>query len=269
MNVTKLAAAIAVVSITASAQAYDLKISGDFNVGYFSSSEKVEESGSELNFDLTTKPVRGIKFMAHTELDVNGITTDEGEEPYFDEIRAGMKGHFGEVWFGDQSNACDKLQKGGDFHKFLAANTNGCKNEPHGTFLYMKSIGNAKVGVSHNPEHDESAVGIQYKVNKKTTVAAGYVKSDGESYISVSGSADIGPATLKTRIKNDGAKDDTVWSFHGGYKFGDSQLYGSLDSEKTKALGYKYSFGKPSLRLEARDKNGADVEYAVGISTEW
>lgn len=268
MKLVTLAAAIAVATLSVSAQAYEFKISGDINIGYFSKADEVQENGSELNFDVKTKKHNGVVFMAHTELDINGIYSDD-DEPRFEEIRAGAKGKFGEVWFGDQSNACDKLQKGGDFHKLLGASTNGCKNTPKGTVLYMRKFGGTRVGVSHNPREDESAIAVRHHVTKKTVVAAGYVVSDGDKFVSVSGTTHIGPATLKTRIRNQ-QDGDTIWSVHAKYNVGKNDFYGALEDDDTLSLGYKRKFGRSGFLVEARNKDGeGDIEYAVGVTTEW
>lgn len=73
MKLLTLATAIAAASLSVSAQAYEFKISGDINIGYFSKADEVQENGSELNFDVKTKKHNGVVFMAHTELDINGI----------------------------------------------------------------------------------------------------------------------------------------------------------------------------------------------------
>lgn len=265
MNFKLLATAIAAAFISAPAQAYELKISGDFNIGYFSEEDEVTEKNSELNFDLKTEKKHGVVFMAHTELDFNGLDTD----PTFEEIRAGAKGNFGEIWFGDQSNACDKLQKGGDFHALISASTNGCKNTPKGTVLYMHKFGKTKFGISHNPSEDESAVAVQYPVSKKLVVAGGFVDSNGDKYVSVSGTADVGNATLKARFR-DQIDGDSIWSVHAKYAMGRNDFYGALEDDDTMSLGYKRKFGKSGFVVEARNKDGeGDIEYAVGVTTQW
>jgi len=150
MKLKTLAMAVAVASVPFAAQA-DLKISGDVGVGYFSSSEKVQQFGSEVNFDASEK-FGNNTYYGHAELETTGNV---------DEIRVGAKGGWGEIILGDADNACNQLDIGGTNEINLAHSQGGCVGASDGNIIYKRSIGNFAAAASHNPNEEQTTFGLK------------------------------------------------------------------------------------------------------------
>lgn len=315
MKLKTLAIAIAATSLSFSAQAYELDITGDINVGYFFNSDEVgdakngrgiQEEGAELNIDVKTDEVNGVTFMGHVEVDAEGLLSandfDQGGIEIH-ELRAGAKGRFGEIWLGDVQDACEKLQKGGDYHKFLGVDSRGCEAENAGTILYFKTFkfktgsGDKKqkreirAGVSHNPTKNITTGGLRYKHKKGMEFAVGYQDIDTRTddhpdgndkdngiYANASATVAFGSVELKTRIEETKDKGPAKWNLQSKYTFGNNAIYGGFENDRsgedTIAIGYRRQFDRSAFIFEARDdpNDGFDKnkrEYAIGISTEW
>ncbi len=305
MKLKTLAIAIAAASLSVSVQAYELDITGDINVGYFHNSDEtgaadrgVQEEGSEINFDVKTDKINGVTFMAHTELDAEGLLQRDGVDGlHFEELRVGAKGRFGEIWLGDVQDACGKLQKGGDYHKFLGVDSHGCEADYEGTILYTRTFKyksardvkrEIRGAVSYNPSMDIQSVALRYKHRKGMEFAIGYTDistpaggdddtNENGIYAHASATVAFGPLELKTRVEEQ--KDAFAeYSVQGKFTFGNNAVYAGFENdftdEDTISVGYRRQFDRSAFIVEARDDygNGFDtskMEYAVGISTEW
>ena len=107
MKLKTLAIAVAVASMPFAARA-DLKIGGDFTVGYFgdtAGNKTFTENGSEINFD-ASETVGQLTYFGHTELDFQG-SQNGGTQAKMEETRVGVKGGFGSVTMGETDNGCD------------------------------------------------------------------------------------------------------------------------------------------------------------------
>ena len=171
MKLSTLAIAIAAASISMSAQAADLKISGDITVGYQSEDDKIDEDGSEINFDISDK-INGTTFYSHVEVDAGGNNSSAD----FEEFRVGAKGKWGELIIGETDNACDKLDTGGQNDIFLTHEQGRCEGSDEGNIVFLKTYGKTKVAASYRPTRPEQnvAFGIQSKLRGGLTVSAGY-----------------------------------------------------------------------------------------------
>ncbi|RVU85375.1 porin [Leucothrix sargassi] len=171
MKLRTLAMAIAAASISVSASAADLKISGDITVGYQSEDRKVDEDGSEINFDVSEK-LGGTTFYSHVEVDAGGNNNSAD----FEEFRVGAKGKWGEVIIGEVDNACDKLDTGGQNDIFLTHEQGRCEGSDEGNIVFLKTFGKTKVAASYRATRPEQnvAFGIQSKLPGNLTVSAGY-----------------------------------------------------------------------------------------------
>ena len=298
MKLTKLAIAVAAVTVSMSAQA-EVEISGDLNIGYYYNYDKgnnkreFNENYSELNFDAEEEH-NGITYMAHFEVDFQGLY----DPVKFEEFRVGAKGKFGEVWIGDVQDACEKLQKGGDFGTFLHVDSRGCEAHNSGTILYWKRFkykqGKQKreirAGISYNPEKNIQTVGLRYKHKKGMEFAVGYQDIDTDNnadndngiYANASATVAFGPLEFKTRIEEikDSGKS-AMWNLKGKYTFGNNAVYAAYEQDRTgedvMTAGYRREFGENvAFIIEARDdpQNGLDAdetkkEYAAGLSIKF
>lgn len=279
MKMKTLAIAIALGAMPFAAQA-DLKISGDFGVGYFgdaTGNNEMEEYGSEINFDATEK-VGGTTFYGHTELDING----SGNTARFEEVRVGAKGAWGDLTLGDIGNACDQLMVGGFPDKFMAPSTQGgCSNPGNDVISYKRSMGAATVGVTHSPdanEHNSIAVAGAFG-----PVGAALAVEDGDEVggtnIVLGLTGKIGPLAVGLRANSfdsDTAGGDmdaiginakyTVGanSYYAGMGKGDPATGSDVDSW---TVGYNRSIGSNSTFVfEAGETDGdAETSYGVGL----
>ena len=195
MKLRTLAIAVAMASVSVAAQA-DLKISGDFGVGYMKgqaagADASIGEWGSEINLDASEK-VGGVTYMGHMELDVNGL---DGTSLRVDEVRVGAKGGFGEVWVGHVDNGCNQLDISADQTWWTGQNGAGCKGATTGNIMYKRGMGPATVAISHNPGADETTLGVKGKVGN-FGVSAGYEALDGSDNVVLGLQAGMGPVTL-------------------------------------------------------------------------
>ena len=301
MKLTKLAIAVAAVTVSMSAQA-EVEISGDLNIGYYynydkgNNTKEFNENYSELNFDAESEEHNGITYMAHFEVDFQGLY----DPVKIEEVRVGAKGDFGEIWIGDVQDACEKLQKGGDFGTFLHVDSRGCEARNEGTILYWKKFkykqGKQKreirAGISYNPEKNIQTVGLRYKHKKGMEFAIGYqdidtpepqASSDKDNGIYANASATVafGPLEFKTRIEEIKGKGPAMWNLKGKYTFGNNAIYAAYEQDRTgddvMTAGYRREFGEHvAFIIEARDvpQNGLDAdetkkEYAAGLSIKF
>jgi len=301
MKLTKLVIAVAAVTVSMAAQA-DLEISGDLNIGYYHNYEKgknkreFNENYSELNFDAESEEHNGITYMAHFEVDFQGLY----DPVKYEELRVGAKGKFGEIWIGDVQDACEKLQKGGDFGTFLHVDSRGCEARNEGTILYWKRFkykqGKQKreirAGDSYNREKNIQTVGLRYKHKKGMEFAVGYqdidtpepqASSDKDNgiYANASATVALGSFEFKTRIEEIKDNGPAMWNLKGKYTFGNNAVYAAYEQDRTgddvMTAGYRREFGdNVAFIMEARDdpQNGLDSdetkkEYAAGLSIKF
>ena len=287
MKLKTLAIAIAMGSMPFAAQA-ELKISGDFSVGYFGDKDgntELKESGSEINVDASEK-VGGTTFYGHTELDFNGggsftyLNPDQEAEEgahtlTIEEVYVGAKGAWGDFRMGDTDNACDALDVGGYPDQWLANNQGGCKGSDSNNFVYKRGMGAATVAVSHNPNSDEyNAVGIKGKMGP-VTASLGYEAGDAlganDKNVVLGLSGSFGPVSLGLRANKADAYDDTAVGVNASYSAGPHTVYGGTGQNSAGtdrwAVGYNRSLGsKTTFIAEAAETDGAsDTEFGIGL----
>lgn len=272
MKLKTLAIAIAVSSVSFTAQA-DLKISGDFGVGYFQSSSgdnEMKESGSEINFDAAEK-VGGTTYFGHVELDMDGT----GNTAEFEEIRVGAKGAWGEIRAGEADNGCDWLDVGGYPDKFMAPIQGSCKGSDVNNLVYKRSMGAATVAVSHNPQGDEyNAIGVQAKIGP-VKASLGYEAGDAlgsnDKNVTVGLSGSFGPVALGLRANKADSYSHADIGVNAAYTAGSNKFYVGFGNDENDVdgwgAGYNRAIGKKStFVIEARDSDTqAEMEYGIGM----
>ena len=273
MKLRTLAIAVAVASTPMLAQA-DLKLSGDIGVGYTAGRTggdgAIAEWGSEINVDASEK-VGGITYFGHMELDVNGL---DGNSLRVDEVRVGAKGGFGEVWVGHVDNGCNQLDISSDQTWWTGQNGAGCKGSSTGNIMYKRGMGPATVAVSHNPNADETTIGVAGNIGK-FGVSAGYEALDGSDNIVLGAKAGFGPVTLyadwnEQSFDAAGTPDADGWGVNLYYSQAINAYIGVGENNGTgyTEVGFGKSVGNTDFILELSQSDAAadtDTGYLLGM----
>ncbi len=259
MKLNVLAVAVAASLAFPMAAQADLKISGDIGLAYDSEAEAFGHEGSELNLDANSQ-TGSVTYMGHAEVE---LARDEASDVKIDEIRVGAKGGFGEVWLGDVDNACDQFDPG-PYDEFLSQESSSCRGNDAYNLVYKNKINNVEFAVSHNPNEEESAIGMRAGMGP-VKVNLGYEKLDDEKFKD----DDIVSYGIKAGFNNfevnAEGNDDDEWGFSAKYAINNNTIWAGTSDEDDVVVGYHYDHGNMKYVIEHYAPDEGDSQTKAGV----
>ncbi|NJM82412.1 MAG: porin [Tabrizicola sp.] len=241
------------------AAAEGVEVSGSARMGlvYDSpSGDTVFSSRVRIVFTASGETDGGLSFGAEMRADQNGGNADgtaNGDSTVF------ISGAFGRLTMGDVSGAADALvgQVSGVGYgpidalqeiDFVSTTKTAAYYEySAGAFTFGLGAGQTDSG------NDEANIGVKYSAGGYSAALA-YEDSDAEDLLSLGGSAEFGPATVKARVSDsDIADKDTTWALSVDYVTGPATI-----------TAFYTDFGNTTLASPDTQHVGLGVAYDLG-----
>ena len=252
MKLKVLAVAVAASFAFPMAAQAELKIGGDVGI-FYTDSKELQELGSEINFDGSSE-IDGVTYYGHMELDVNGT----GNSVRMDEVRVGAKGGFGEVILGEVDNACDQFDPGSN-DIWLGGQSSSCGGSDVNNIVYKNTMGNASFAVSHNPNADESALGVKMGMGP-VSVNLGYEDLDGTDLISYGVAGSFNGIDVSAE-----GNDNDAWGVNASYSMGNSTFWAATGHNDDVGLGARTSHGNMDYIIEFAIPDEGGTAYVAGL----